>query len=47
LILVMSAFFNTPNSITAWHIGADGEVRTGRLLETLGKLDRPTAPVTP
>ena len=35
LILVMSALFNTPNSITAWQIGADGEVRTGRLLETL------------
>ena len=35
LILVMSALFTTPNSITAWQIGADGEVRTGRLLETL------------
>jgi hypothetical protein len=35
LILVMSALFTTPNSITAWQIGADGEVRTGRILETL------------
>lgn len=35
LILLMSALFTTPNSITAWQIGADGEVRTGRLLETL------------
>ena len=33
-ILVMSAFV-TPNSITAWQIGAGGEVRTGRLLAPL------------
>src|SRR6185369_9818593 len=35
LILLISALFVTPNSITAWQIGADGEVRTGRLLESL------------
>jgi hypothetical protein len=35
LVLVMSALFTTPNSVTAWQIGADGEVRTGRLLESL------------
>lgn len=35
LILLMSALFTTPNSITAWQIGAAGEMRTGRLLETL------------
>lgn len=35
LVLVMSALFTTPNSVTAWQVGADGEVRTGRLLETL------------
>jgi hypothetical protein len=35
LIMLMSAIFTAPNSITAWQIGADGEVRTGRLLETL------------
>ena len=35
LVLVMSALFTTPNSISAWQTGADGEVRTGRLLEPL------------
>ncbi len=35
LVLLMSALFTTPNSITAWQIGADGEAHTGRLLETL------------
>lgn len=35
LVVVMSALFTTPNSITAWQIGADGEARTARLLETL------------
>jgi len=35
LILLMSALFTTPNSITAWQIGADGEAHTGRLLESL------------
>jgi hypothetical protein len=35
LMLVMSALFTTPNSINAWQIGAEGEVRTARLLETL------------
>lgn len=35
LVVVMSALFTTPNSITAWQIGADGEARTGRLLKTL------------
>ena len=35
LILLMSALSTTPSSITAWQIGADGEMRTGRLLETL------------
>ncbi len=35
LVLVMSALFTTPNSITAWQTGAEGEVRTGRLLEPL------------
>lgn len=34
VVLVMSAFV-TPNSITAWQIGAGGEVRTGRLLAPL------------
>ena len=35
LLLVMSALFTTPNSTTAWQTGAEGEVRTGRLLEPL------------
>jgi hypothetical protein len=35
LALVMTALFATPNSITAWQTGAEGEVRTGRLLEPL------------
>jgi nuclease-like protein len=35
LILLMSALFTVPNTITAWQVGADGEVRTGRLLESL------------
>ena len=35
LILVTSLLFTTSNSITAWQTGADGEVRTGRLLEPL------------
>jgi len=32
---VASALFATPNSITAWQTGAQGELRTGRLLEPL------------
>ena len=35
LVLVTSALFATPNSITAWQTGAEGELRTGRLLEPL------------
>lgn len=35
LALVMSALLSTPNSISAWQTGAEGEVRTGRLLEPL------------
>jgi hypothetical protein len=35
LAIVMSALFTTPNSITAWQTGAQGELRTGRLLEPL------------
>jgi hypothetical protein len=36
LVIVMSALFTTPNSITAWQTGASkGELRTGRLLEPL------------
>jgi Nuclease-related domain len=35
LVIVMSALFATPNSITAWQTGAEGELRTGRLLEPL------------
>jgi hypothetical protein len=35
LALVMSALFTTPNTITAWQTGAEGEVRTGRLLGPL------------
>ena len=35
LMLVISALFATPNTIAAWQIGADGEVRTGRMLEPL------------
>ena len=35
LAIVMSALFTTPNSITAWQTGADGELRTGRRLEPL------------
>jgi hypothetical protein len=35
LVLVMSALFTMPNSITAWQIGAAGEIRTARMLETL------------
>ena len=43
LILVMSALFNTPNSITAWQIGADGEVRTASATIAWFLCDRPTA----
>jgi hypothetical protein len=32
---VASALFATPNSIAAWQTGAQGELRTGRLLEPL------------
>jgi len=35
LVFVASALFATPNSITAWQTGAEGELRTGRLLEPL------------
>ena len=35
LVIVASALFTTPNSITAWQTGAQGELRTGRLLEPL------------
>jgi hypothetical protein len=35
LVLVMSALFTTPNTITAWKTGAEGEVRTARLLAPL------------
>jgi hypothetical protein len=35
VIVVASALFATPNSITAWQTGAQGELRTGRLLEPL------------
>lgn len=35
LLLVMSALFTTPNSITAWQTGAEGELRTGRVLAAL------------
>jgi hypothetical protein len=35
LALVMSALFTTPNTITAWQTGAEGEVHTGRLLGPL------------
>jgi hypothetical protein len=35
LVVVMGALFMTPNSITAWQTGAEGELRTGRLLEPL------------
>jgi hypothetical protein len=35
LVIVLSALFATPNSITAWQTGAEGELRTGRLLEPL------------
>ncbi len=31
----MSALFTTPSTTTAWQTGAEGEVRTGRLLEPL------------
>lgn len=34
-ILVLSALFTTPNTITAWQTGAEGEAYTGRLLEPL------------
>jgi hypothetical protein len=34
-ILMMSALFATPNSITAWQTGAAGEVKTSLLLEPL------------
>lgn len=35
LALVSAALFTTPNSIAAWQVGADGEARTGRILEPL------------
>jgi hypothetical protein len=35
LILMMSALFAMPNSVTAWQTGAAGEVKTGLLLEPL------------
>ena len=35
VVVVASALFATPNSITAWQTGAQGELRTGRLLEPL------------
>lgn len=35
LALVMSALLTTPNTITSWQTGAEGEVRTGRLMEPL------------
>jgi hypothetical protein len=35
LVIVMSALFTTPSWITAWQTGAEGELRTGRLLEPL------------
>jgi hypothetical protein len=35
LAIVISALFTMPNSITAWQTGAEGELRTGRLLEPL------------
>jgi len=35
VVVVASALFATPNSITAWQTGAEGELRTGRLLEPL------------
>ena len=34
-VVVASALFATPNSITAWQTGEQGELRTGRLLEPL------------
>lgn len=33
--LVVNLLFTTPNHITAWATGADGEARTGRFLEPL------------
>jgi hypothetical protein len=35
VVVVASALFATPNSITAWQTGAQGELRTARLLEPL------------
>lgn len=35
LALVLSALFTMPKTITAWQIGAEGEGRTGRLLQPL------------
>jgi hypothetical protein len=35
VVVVASALFATPNSIAAWQTGAQGELRTGRLLEPL------------
>jgi hypothetical protein len=35
LVAVLSALLKTPNTVTAWQTGAEGEVRTGRLLEPL------------
>jgi hypothetical protein len=35
VIVVASTLVATPNSITAWQTGAQGELRTGRLLEPL------------
>jgi hypothetical protein len=34
-IAALGGLFTTPNTITAWRTGADGEVRTGRFLEAL------------
>jgi hypothetical protein len=35
VVVVASALFATPNSIAAWQTGAQGELRTARLLEPL------------